>query len=160
MAPTPSSPHASPRYVTLPEPDWALDETELAAAPLQQRDARAVVINTPNNPLPRQGVQPCRTEWRSQWLPEVAGALAITDEIYEHITYDGASHIPLATIPGMEDRTITMIALSKTYSVTGWRVGWAIALPDLTDAIRRVHDFLNVKRVAHPAPGGRSGSGR
>jgi aminotransferase len=70
--------------------------------------------------------------------------LAITDEIYEHIVYDGARHIPMATIPGMEDRTITISALSKSYSVTGWRVGWTIAPPDLTDAIRRVHDFVTV----------------
>ena len=77
-------------------------------------------------------------------LCEDYGVVAITDEIYEQIIYDGARHIPVATIPGMEDRTITISALSKTYSVTGWRVGWAIAPPDLTDAIRRVHDFLTV----------------
>jgi aspartate/methionine/tyrosine aminotransferase len=131
---------ASPRYVTLPEPDWALDETELAAA--FSNRTRAIVLNDPNNPT---GKVFSRGELTAiARLCQKYGVLALTDEIYEHITYDGASHIPLATIPGMEDRTITISALSKTYSVTGWRVGWTIAPPDLTDAIRRVHDFLTV----------------
>ena len=131
---------ASPRYVTLHEPGWTFDETELAAAFSNQ--TRAVVINTPNNPT---GKVFSLAELNAiARLCQKYGALAITDEIYEHITYDGARHIPIATIPGMEDRTITISALSKTYSVTGWRVGWAIAPPDLTDAIRRVHDFLTV----------------
>jgi L-glutamine---4-(methylsulfanyl)-2-oxobutanoate aminotransferase len=131
---------ANPRYVTLHEPDWALDETELAAA--FSNRTRAIVINDPNNPT---GKVFSRAELTAiAQLCQKYGVLAITDEIYEHITYDGASHIPLATIPGMEDRTITISALSKTYSVTGWRVGWTIAPPDLTDAIRRVHDFLTV----------------
>jgi aspartate/methionine/tyrosine aminotransferase len=131
---------ANPRYVTLHEPDWALDETELAAA--FSHRTRAIVINDPNNPT---GKVFSRAELTAiAQLCQKYGVLAITDEIYEHITYDGASHIPLATIPGMEDRTITISALSKTYSVTGWRVGWTIAPPDLTDAIRRVHDFLTV----------------
>ena len=75
-------------------------------------------------------------------------AFAITDEIYEYITYDDARHIPIATIPGMEDRTVTISALSKTYSVTGWRVGWAVAAPPLMDGIRPVHDFLTVAAAA------------
>jgi aminotransferase len=75
--------------------------------------------------------------------------LAITDEIYEHILYDGARHIPLATLAGMSERTITVNSLSKTFSVTGWRVGWIIAAPDLADSIRKVHDFLTVNS---PAP--------
>jgi aspartate/methionine/tyrosine aminotransferase len=131
---------ARPRYVTLREPDWAFDETELAAA--FSNRTRAIVINDPNNPT---GKVFSRGELTAiARLCESYGVLAITDEIYEHIVYDGAGHIPLATIPGMEDRTITISTLSKTYSVTGWRVGWAIAPPDLTDAIRRVHDFLTV----------------
>jgi len=76
-------------------------------------------------------------------------AIAITDEIYERITYDGAEHVPIATIPGMEGRTVTVSALSKTYAVTGWRVGWAVASPPLMDGIRPVHDFLT---VAAPGP--------
>ena len=75
-------------------------------------------------------------------------AFAITDEIYEHMLYDGAKHISLATLDGMRDRTITINALSKTYSVTGWRVGWAIAPPEVTAAIRKVHDFLTVGAAA------------
>jgi aspartate/methionine/tyrosine aminotransferase len=131
---------AAPRYVTLHEPGWALDETELAAAFGNQTSA--IVINTPNNPTGKVFSQAELTAIGR--LCQKYGVLAITDEIYEHITYDGARHVPIATIPGMEDRTITISALSKTYSVTGWRVGWAIAPPDLTDAIRRVHDFLTV----------------
>ena len=71
-------------------------------------------------------------------------ALAITDEIYEHITYDGTKHIPMISLPGMRDRSILVNSMSKTYSVTGWRVGWVLAAPDLTDSIRKVHDFLTV----------------
>jgi aspartate/methionine/tyrosine aminotransferase len=131
---------ASPRYVTLHEPGWTFDEAELAAA--FSNRTRAIVINTPNNPTGK--VFSLAELSAIARLCQKYGALAITDEIYEHITYDGARHIPIATIPGMEDRTITISALSKTYSVTGWRVGWAIAPPELTDAIRRVHDFLTV----------------
>ena len=75
--------------------------------------------------------------------------LAITDEIYEHIIYDGHTHVPMASLPGMEDRTVTINGLSKTFSVTGWRVGWAIAPGDLAGPIRKMHDFLT---VGAPAP--------
>jgi aspartate/methionine/tyrosine aminotransferase len=131
---------AKPRYVTLREPDWQLDEADLAAA--FSNRTRAIVLNTPGNPTGKV--------FSREELTLIAGlcqkydVLAITDEIYEHIVYDGARHIPMATIAGMEDRTITISALSKSYSVTGWRVGWTIAPPDLTDAIRRVHDFVTV----------------
>ncbi len=136
---------ATPHYVTLHEPDWALNETELAAA-FSDR-TRAIVLNNPNNPT---GKVFSRAELMAIGrLCEKFGVVAISDEIYEHIVYDGARHIPMATIPGMEDRTITVSALSKTYSVTGWRVGWTIAPPAETDAIRRVHDFLT---VGAPAP--------
>ena len=74
--------------------------------------------------------------------------VAITDEIYEFMTYEGTVHIPLITIPGMEDRTILINAMSKTYSVTGWRVGWCISSPELTSGIRKVHDFLTVGAAA------------
>jgi aspartate/methionine/tyrosine aminotransferase len=131
---------AVPHYVTLREPGWTFDEAELAAA-FNSR-TRAIVINDPNNPTGKVFTREELTAIAQ--LCQKHGVLAITDEIYEHIVYDGARHIPIATIPGMQDRTITISALSKTYSVTGWRVGWAIAPPDLTDAIRRVHDFLTV----------------
>jgi aminotransferase len=81
--------------------------------------------------------------------------LAITDEIYEHIVYDGHEHVPMAAIDGMADRTITINGLSKTFSVTGWRIGWAISPPALTGAIRKMHDFLTVGAPApcrRPAP--------
>jgi len=131
---------AVPRLVRLRPPDWAFDPTELRAA--FGARTRAVVINTPNNPTGKV--------FNREELSAIAqlclehDAVAITDEIYEHITYDGASHVPIATLPGMADRTVTISALSKTYSVTGWRVGWAIAAPPLMAGIRPVHDFLTV----------------
>src|SRR5262249_61671549 len=76
-------------------------------------------------------------------------AIAFTDVIYEHIVFEG-EHIPLATMPGMADRTVSIHSMSKSYSVTGWRIGWAIAAPDLTVGIRRVHDFLTVGAPAPP----------
>jgi aspartate/methionine/tyrosine aminotransferase len=75
-------------------------------------------------------------------------ALAITDEIYEHIVYDGDQHVPMITLPGLRDRTILINSMSKTFSVTGWRVGWVIAPPELTNSIRKVHDFLTVGAAA------------
>jgi len=131
---------ATPRYVTLREPDWQLDEADLAAA--FGNRTRAIVLNTPSNPTGKVFSREELTAIAA--LCQKYGVLAITDEIYEHIVYDGARHIPMATIAGMEDRTVTISALSKSYSVTGWRVGWTIAPPDLTDAIRRVHDFVTV----------------
>jgi len=136
---------AVPRYVTLREPDWTFDPDELAAA-FSDR-TRAVIINTPNNPT---GKVFTRAELEviarlcHQW-----DVVAITDEIYEHIVYDGRVHVPLAAVDGMADRTVTINSLSKTFSVTGWRVGWAISPPALAGAIRKVHDFLT---VGAPAP--------
>ena len=124
--------------------DWAFDRDELRRA--FSSKTRAIIVNTPNNPT---GKVFTRDE-----LLFIAGlcrehdALAITDEIYEHILYDGAEHIPMATLPGMAERTVTINGMSKTYSVTGWRVGWAIAPPVLTAAIRKVHDFLTVGAAA------------
>jgi aminotransferase len=135
---------AQPRFVRLRPPDWSFDPDELARA--FGAKTRAVIVNTPNNPT---GKVFTRAE-----LETVAGlclrhdALAITDEIYEHILYDGAVHVPMATLPGMAERTITINGMSKTYSVTGWRVGWAVAPPVLTSAIRKVHDFLTVGAAA------------
>ena len=136
---------ATPRYVTLHEPDWSFDADELAAA-FNDR-TKAIIINTPNNPtgkvFSREELETIAALCR-KW-----DAVAISDEIYEHIIYDGRRHIPIATIEGMADRTITLNGLSKTYSVTGWRVGWTISPPSLTGAIRKVHDFLT---VGAPAP--------
>jgi aminotransferase len=135
---------ATPRYVTLHEPDWTFDPDELAAA-FNQR-TRAIIINTPNNPT---GKVFTREELEQiARLCEKWDVLAISDEIYEHIIYDGWQHVPIAAIGGMADRTITINGLSKTYSVTGWRVGWTIAPPSVTPAIRKVHDFLTVGAAA------------
>jgi aminotransferase len=136
---------AVPRFVPLHPPDWHFDRAELAAA-FNDR-TRAIVLNTPNNPTGKV--------FERQELLEIAAlcdkwdALVFTDEIYEHLTYEGAGHVAMATLPGMRQRTVTINSLSKTYSVTGWRVGWAIAPPALTAAIRKVHDFLT---VGAPAP--------
>lgn len=135
---------AVPRYVTLHEPDWNFDPDALAAA-FNDR-TRAIIINTPNNPTGKVFTRAELTtiaELCQRW-----DVLAITDEIYEHIIYDGCRHVPMAAIDGMVDRTVTLNSLSKTYSVTGWRVGWAIAPPELTGAIRKVHDFLTVGAAA------------
>ncbi len=140
---------ATPRYVKLREPadaqsDWTFDADELTAA--FSNKTRAIIINTPNNPT---GKVFTRDE-----LLLIAGlcqkwdAIAVTDEIYEHILFDDATHVPMAAIPGMADRTVTINSLSKTFSVTGWRVGWTIGPPDITNAIRKVHDFLTVGAAA------------
>jgi aspartate/methionine/tyrosine aminotransferase len=136
---------ATPRYVTLHEPDWRFDPDELAAA--FNNRTKAIIINTPNNPT---GKVFTRDELETiAALCRKWDAIAISDEIYEHILYDGHRHVPLATIEGMVERTVTINGLSKTYSVTGWRVGWTISPPTLTGAIRKVHDFLT---VGAPAP--------
>jgi aminotransferase len=136
---------AVPRHVSLHPPDWRFSPEELESA-ISER-TRAVVLNTPNNP---SGKVFSRGE-----LEGIAGIcrrhdlLVFTDEIYEHILYDGHMHIPIASLEGMRERTVTINSLSKTYSVTGWRVGWVTAPPELTDSIRKVHDFLT---VGAPAP--------
>jgi aspartate/methionine/tyrosine aminotransferase len=135
---------AVPRYVTLYEPEWGFDPEELAAS--FNNNTRGIIINTPNNPT---GKVFTREELETiAGLCQKWGVVAFTDEIYDHLTYEGTTHLPLATIPGMEDRTVTVNALSKTYSVTGWRVGWTISSPQLTDGIRKVHDFLTVGAAA------------
>ncbi|HET9410730.1 MAG TPA: aminotransferase class I/II-fold pyridoxal phosphate-dependent enzyme [Candidatus Dormibacteraeota bacterium] len=135
---------AVPRYVALRPPDWTFDPDDLRRA--FNARTRAIVINTPHNPT---GKVYSRAEL--ELIAELCiahDALAITDEIYEHLVYEG-EHISLATLPGMADRTITISGASKTFSVTGWRVGWLIAPPALTAGIRKVHDFLTVG-AAHP----------
>ena len=131
---------ATPRFVKLHAPDWRFDPDELAAA--FNSKTKAIILNTPNNPtgkvFQREELELIR-DLCVKW-----NCLAITDEIYEYMLYDGAEHISLATLEGMRDRTVTINALSKTYGVTGWRVGWAIAPPEITFAIRKCHDFLTV----------------
>jgi aspartate/methionine/tyrosine aminotransferase len=134
---------AAPRYVTLHEPDWHIDEDELRAA-FGPR-TRGLVLNTPHNPT---GKVFSRTELEliAQLCVE-HDVICFTDDIYEHILYEG-EHIPMTTLAGMAERTVAINSLSKTYSVTGWRVGWVIAPPALTGAIRKVHDFLTVGAAA------------
>jgi aminotransferase len=140
---------AVPRYVSLhppasPDGEWWFDPADLRAA--FNARTRAIILNTPNNPT---GKVFTRAELESiRDLCVEFDVLAITDEIYEHILYDGAQHISPATIDGMAERTVTINGMSKTYSVTGWRVGWTIAPADLTSAIRKVHDFLTVGAAA------------
>ena len=134
---------AIPRYVTLHEPDWRIDPDELAAA--FGPSTRAIILNSPHNPT---GKVFSRVELELiAGLAQEHDALVLTDDIYEHIVYDG-EHVPMATLPGMAERTVAVNSLSKTYSVTGWRVGWVIAPAPLTSAIRKVHDFLTVGAAA------------
>ena len=140
---------ATPRYVALHPPRDAGRRLVLRSGELRaafNRKTRAIIVNTPNNPTGKVFTR-AELELIRDLCVEF-DALAITDEIYEHIVYDGARHISPATIDGMAERTITINGMSKTYSVTGWRVGWTIAPPDLTLAIRKVHDFLTVGAAA------------
>jgi aspartate/methionine/tyrosine aminotransferase len=135
---------AVPRYVKLRPPDWTFDPDELAAA--FSGNTKAIILNTPNNPTGKvfdRAELECIRDLCVRW-----NAFAITDEIYEHMLYDGAQHVSMAAIDGMRDRTVTINALSKTYCVTGWRVGWAIAPPEVSASIRKVHDFLTVGAAA------------
>jgi aspartate/methionine/tyrosine aminotransferase len=141
---------AKPRFVKLRPPraedhEWTFDERELRAA--FHEHTKAIIVNTPNNPTGK-----VFTRAELELIRDLCvkfDVLAITDEIYEHILYDGSKHISMAALDGMQGRTVTINGMSKTYSVTGWRVGWTIAPPRITDAIRKVHDFLT---VGAPAP--------
>ena len=135
---------AVPRFVKLRPPDWTFDERELRAAFTNR--TRAIFLNTPNNPT---GKVFLREELEviarlcCQW-----NVVALTDEIYEHIVYGPRPHVSMATLEGMRERTVIISGIGKTYSVTGWRVGWAIAAPALTAGIRKVHGFLTVGAAA------------
>ena len=136
---------ATPRFVPLRAPAWELDEGLLRAA-FGPR-TRALILNTPHNPT---GKVFSRAELETiAALCRQYDVLAITDEIYEYILYDGARHVSIATLDGMAERTITISGLSKTWSATGWRIGWCVAPEPVTGAIRKVHDFLT---VGAPAP--------
>src|SRR2546423_4089669 len=135
---------ATPRFVKMRPPEWTYDEKELTSA-FGPR-TKAIIVNTPNNPTGK-----VFTRAELEFIRDLCvrwNAFCITDEIYEHILYDGAEHLTMASIDGMRERTIVINGMSKTYGVTGWRVGWAIAPPEPTNAIRKVHDFLTVGAAA------------
>jgi N-succinyldiaminopimelate aminotransferase len=126
------------RSVALRPPEWRWDPAELRRA-FGPR-TRAVVLNTPHNPTGKV--------FTREELEELAvlcrehDAVVISDEVYSEITFDGAAHVPIATLPGMRERTISIDSMGKTFSVTGWKVGWAIAPAPLTRAIRAIHQFV------------------
>lgn len=139
---------ATPRYLPLRAPDWTFDKEELRS--VFNAKTRAIILCNPNNPT---GKVFTRAEMEFiAGLCQEFDALCFTDEIYEHIIYprEGAeiAHISMAQLPGMRERTVIVNSMSKTYSVTGWRVGYCIAAPEITSAIRKVHDFLTVGAAA------------
>lgn len=141
---------AKPKFVKLHPPvdghgEWTFDEKELRRA--FDRHTKAIILNTPNNPTGKVFTRAELELIRDLCLE--FDVLAITDEIYEHILYDGTEHISMASLDGMRERTVTINGMSKTYGVTGWRVGWAVAPEKITNAIRKVHDFMT---VGAPAP--------
>jgi len=137
---------ASPVFVSLRPPDYRWDPAELRAA-FERPNVRAIILNTPNNPTGRV--------FDRDELQQIADlcvehdVVAVSDEIYEHILYDGHEHVSIASLPAMAERSVTINSISKTFSVTGWRVGYAIARPPIIEGIRKAHDFLT---VGAPAP--------
>ncbi|MFQ3535223.1 MAG: aminotransferase class I/II-fold pyridoxal phosphate-dependent enzyme [Aggregatilineales bacterium] len=135
----------SPRYVNLYPPEWMFDPDELAAAFTPR--TKAIIINTPHNPTGK-----CYTRHELEIIAELCvrhDVIAITDEVYEHIVYDRAQHVRLATLEGMPERTLTISSLGKTFSATGWKVGWAIGAPELVESVNRAHQFITYS-VATP----------
>ena len=134
-----------PRYVTLHGDNWNFDPDELAQAFTQR--TRAIIVNTPHNPT---GKVYSRAELSTiAELCRKHDVIAITDEVYEHIVYDDAVHARLGMLPGMRDRTLTISSLGKTFSVTGWKVGWAIGPAQLVNAVNQAHQFITFA-VASP----------
>jgi aspartate/methionine/tyrosine aminotransferase len=126
------------RVVTLRPPHWGFDPAELRAAFTAR--TRLIILNTPHNPTGKV--------FSIEELDQIAAlcrehdVVAVSDEVYSELVYEGARHVPIATRPGMRNRTITVDSIGKTFSVTGWKIGWAIAAPALTAALRGVHQFV------------------
>ena len=134
-----------PVYYTLHAPDFAIDRDKLAA--LFNANTKAIMINTPHNPIGK-----VYTREELTMIAELCQAhdvIAVVDEVYEHIVFNSRSHLPMSTLPGMADRTVTISSIGKTYSVTGWKTGWTIASPELTTAVFRAHQFITFSTV-HP----------
>ena len=128
---------AKPVWVPLRPPNWQFDPAELKAA--FSNRTKAIIVNTPNNPTGH-----VFTHEELSLIAQLCqkyDAYALTDEIYEYIRYTDTPHISLATLPGMHDRTVTISGLSKTFSVTGWRLGYCIASAEISNGIRKAHDF-------------------
>jgi N-succinyldiaminopimelate aminotransferase len=133
-----------PRFATLYAPDWRFDHEQLTS--LFNDKTRAILVNTPHNPTGK-----VFSEDELALIAELCrryDVLAITDEVYEHLVYDENRHVPLATLPGMRERTVMISSAGKTFSVTGWKVGYALAPPDLSEAIRRIHQFVTFCNAA------------
>lgn len=135
----------TPHFVPLHEPDYVWAPAELRAA--FNNKTRLVILNTPHNPTGRVFTRSELEQLSS--LCQEFGVIAITDEIYEYILYGNNVHTSLGSLDGMQDRTVTISGLGKTYALTGWRIGWAIAHPDITALIRKVHDYMT---ICAPAP--------
>jgi len=130
--------HATPRYVPLHPPHWTIDPDELRAAFTAK--TRALILNTPHNPTGRVFTREELTLIAELCIEH--DVTVISDEVYEHMTFDPAKHIPIATLPGMFQRTVTISSSGKTFSATGWKVGWVYGHPDLVDGVGRAHQFI------------------
>lgn len=133
-----------PRCYTLRPPDWAIDLDTLTT--LCSSRTKLMLINTPHNPTGK--VYTAAEMAGIAQLCQQYDIIAVVDEVYEHIRFDGAAHISLATLPGMQPRTVTISSLGKSFSTTGWKVGWTVAPPPLTQAILRVHQFVTYSGAA------------
>jgi aminotransferase len=136
---------AIPKFINLSPPHWDFDFERFKS--LINPKTKAIIINTPNNPTGK-----VFSKEELKFIADLCidhDLIAVTDEIYEHILYDNYEHISIASIPGMEEHSITINSISKTYSLTGWRIGWAIACEKISKEIKKVHDFLT---VGAPAP--------
>jgi N-succinyldiaminopimelate aminotransferase len=133
-----------PLFYTLRPPDWVIDQDKLAA--LFSDKTKLIVVNTPHNPTGKVWSQA-----ELQMIAELCLAhdvIAVVDEVYEHIIFDDLKHVSLATLPGMAGRTVTISSAGKTFSMTGWKVGWAVAAAELSQAVFRVHQFLTYSAAA------------
>jgi len=133
-----------PRFYTLEPPDWSLDPKKLES--LFNENTKMIIINTPHNPTGK-----VFSDEELVFLSNLCqkyDVIAVTDEVYEHIIFDGLDHHVIATLPGMKDRTVTISSIGKTFSVTGWKVGWAIAPPELATGVFRTHQFMTYSGAA------------